>query len=88
MKLKNNFVLKQIAGETFAIYCQNDTADFRRAISLKGSAEVMFKALLEDTSREELATLLINNYDMSEKQADEDIELFLKLLSDNNLLDG
>lgn len=88
MRLKNNFVIKEIAGEAVAIHVENDIADFRRAVSLKGSAHIMFKALLDDTSRDELVTLLINSFDVSEKQAEEDVNLFLKLLNDNNLLDG
>lgn len=88
MKLKENFILKQIAGETVAIYCLNDVVDFRRAVSLKGSARIMFESLLVDTSREELVTLLTNSFDVSKKQAEEDVNLFLKLLYDNNLLDG
>lgn len=88
MKLKKNFVLKQIAGETVAIYCEDNTVDFRRAISLKGSAEVMFKSLLEDISREDLVALLMKNYDISENQATKDTNSFIKLLCDNNLLDG
>ena len=88
MKLKDNFIIKEIAGETVAIYCENDIADFRRAVSLKGSAQTMFKALLDDTSREGLVMLLVKEYNISETQAAEDVNLFLKLLYDNNLLDG
>ncbi len=88
MKLKDNFVIKEIGGESVAIYVENDIADFRRAVSLKGSSHIMFKALLGDTSRDELVTLLINSFDVSKKQAEEDVNLFLKLLNDNNLLDG
>lgn len=88
MKLKDNFVLKQIAGETVAIYVENDIADFRRAVSLKGSSHIMFKALLENISREELVLLLIDSYDISKEQACEEVTLFLEFLRSSNLLDG
>ena len=88
MRLKENFVLEQIAGETVAIYCANDTVDFRRAISLNGSAQIMFKSLLEDTSREKLVVLLMDGYGVSKEKAEEDVDSFLKLLYNNNLLDG
>ena len=45
MKLKNNYVLKKIANETVAIYLYKDTADLRRAVSLNGSAKLIFEAL-------------------------------------------
>lgn len=88
MKLKENFILEQIAGETVALYCLNDVVDFRRAVSLNGSAEVMFKALLKDTSREDLVMLLTDSYDISKEQACEEVNLFLELLHSSNLLDG
>ena len=88
MKLKENFILEQIAGETVAIYCENNTVDFRQAISLKGSAEVMFKALFKDISREDLVILLTDSYDISKEQACEEVNLFLELLRSSNLLDG
>lgn len=88
MKLKNNFVLKQIADETVAIYVNKDTADLRRAVSLNGSAKEMFEALQNGASKQEIILLLTKNYNISEEQATKDAEAFIGLLYSNNLLDG
>lgn len=88
MKLNGNYAIKQIAGETVAIYCFEDTADFRSAVSLKGSAEIMFKALIDGADKAELLKLILQNFDISEEQAKKDIETFLATLLNNNLLDG
>ena len=88
MKLKNNFVLKQIAGETVAIYVNKDTADLRRAVSLNGSAKEMFEALQNGASKQEIISLLTENYNISKEQATNDANAFIELLCSNNLLDG
>ena len=88
MKLKGNYQIKEIAGDYVAIYCHEDIADLRRAISLKGSAKIMFEALLAGSDTEELTELLTQNYNVGKEEAKKDAENFLKLLSGNNLLDG
>ena len=88
MKLKGNYQIKEIAGQSVAIYCQGDTADLRRAVSLKGGAEIIFKRLIDGCEKNDLVRCLIENYDISKEIAEKDVESFLKLLVDYNLLDG
>lgn len=88
MKLKNNYVLKQIANETVAIYIDKDTADLRRAVSLNGSAKLIFEALQKGATKEEIVLTLTQAYSLSEEEAKGDAEAFLQLLYNNNLLDG
>ena len=88
MKLKNNYVLKQIASETVAIYLYKDTADLRRAVSLNGSAKLIFEALQKGVTKEEIVLTLTQAYSLSEEEAKGDAEAFLQLLYNNNLLDG
>ncbi len=88
MKLKNNYVLKQIDNETIAVHVENDTADLRHAVSLNGTAQIIFEALKSGASKEELMQLLTQTYNTSKEDAKADIEAFLQLLYNNNLLDG
>ena len=88
MKLKGNYQIKQVADQKVAIYCTEDTADLRRAVSLTGSAEIIFKQLLSGAEKEDLIKCLIENYDISEETAKKDVTNFLKLLYSYNLLDG
>lgn len=88
MKLKGNYQIKQIAGESVAIYCVGDTADLRRAVSLKGSAEILFRQLINGCEKEDLVKSLTDSYDITREEANEDVVSFLKLLGNYNLLDG
>ena len=88
MKLKGNYVIKEIAGEHLAIYCHEDIVDLRRAISLKGGAKPMFEALLNGADKAELTEILVKDYNIEEKDAEKDAQNFLSLLYNNDLLDG
>ena len=88
MKLKGNFVIKKIADETVAIHVNGNVADLRGAISLKGSAETIFSALLKGAKKEEIVNLLAETYHISNSTAETDTENFLKMLYNNNLLEG
>lgn len=88
MKLKGNYQIKQIADQKVAVYCTEDTADLRHAVSLSGSAEIIFKELLSGAEKDDLIRRLTENYDISEETAKKDVTDFLKLLYSYNLLDG
>ena len=88
MKLKNNYVLKQIDNETIAVHVENGIADLRRAVSLNGSAQIIFEALKSGASKGELVQLLTQTYNTPKEEAKVDVEAFLQLLYNNNLLDG
>ena len=88
MKLKDTFVIKQIGNETVAVCVNKDTADLRRVVSLNGSSKIIFEALIGDVSKDELAELLVSNYGITKQQAEEDVNSFLQLLSEYNLLEG
>ncbi|MBQ1187256.1 MAG: PqqD family protein [Clostridia bacterium] len=88
MKLKGNFVIKKIAEETVAIRINKDIADLRGAISLKGSAETIFSALLEGLNKEDIINQLVENYHITKEEAANDTEAFLNVLYNNNLLEG
>ena len=88
MKLEGNYQIKQIADQKVAIYCTEDTADLRRAVSLSGSAEIIFKQLISGAEKDDLIRSLTENYDVSEETAKKDVTDFLKLLYSYNLLDG
>ena len=88
MKLKGSYEIKEIAGEVVAIYCTEDIADLRRAISLKGSAKILFEELQKGAEKKDLIELLTQNYNIKAEDAKSDVESFLRLLLDNNLLEG
>lgn len=73
MKIKEGFELREICGEYIVVAHGEKNIDFSKVINLNESAATMWKAVAEkDFSVDELATALMENYDVDESTAKSD----------------
>lgn len=86
MKLKYNFVVREVAGKNVAIPIGDATEDFNCMITLNESGAFIFNLLKEDVSEDELLTAFLNEYDATTEQAKNTINEFLGKLKESNLL--
>lgn len=86
MKIKDGFLIRKVASQYVVMPCNNDI-NFNGMISLNESGAFLFNLLKENITKEDLLQAMLNEYDVSEEVALNDIEKFLKVLQDNNLLD-
>lgn len=80
MKLKENFVLRQIVGSWIVLPVGAASVDFNGMLTLNSSGALLWKKLEEGCSREELARNLIGEYDVSYEQALADVDEFYAVL--------
>ena len=85
MKLKNGFVVREVAGKTVAVSVGGGA--FRGMITLNGTAAFLWEALESDTNEDALATKLIEAYEIDEATAKKDVAVFLHKLREAGLLD-
>ena len=85
MKLKNGFVVREVAGKTVAVSVGGGA--FRGMITLNGTAAFLWDALQSDTNEDALATKLIEAYEIDEATAKKDVAVFLNKLREAGLLD-
>ena len=85
MKLKNGFVVREVAGKTVAVSVGGGA--FRGMITLNGTAAFLWAALESDTNEDALATKLIEAYEIDEATAKKDVAVFLHKLREAGLLD-
>lgn len=87
MKLKYDFVVNNVAGETVAVSV-GDTCDrFNGYIKLNETAAFIFELLKNDTSRDEIVALVQKKYpDATNKEACESVDELLGKLSKAGLL--
>ena len=85
MKLKNGFVVREVAGKTVAVSVGGGA--FRGMITLNGTAAFLWEALESDTNEDALATKLIEAYEIDEATAKKDVAVFLQKLREAGLLD-
>ena len=84
MKIKEGFLLRQVAGETVVIPT-GETMDLNMMITLNPTGEFLWKALQEETTEEALTAALLAEYDVDEKTAAEAVSAFVAKLKENDI---
>lgn len=86
MKIKDGFVLRDIAGTTVAVPTENLLDEFKGLIELNESAKFIWECLQNDTSIDEIKQKYIDKYNVKEDKAQEVAEKFVDQLKKANLL--
>lgn len=86
MKIKDGFLIRKVASQYVVMPCNNDI-NFNGMISLNESGAFLFNLLKENITKDDMLQAMLNEYDVSKEQALKDIDKFIKVLQDNNLLD-
>lgn len=85
MKIKEGFILKTVAGENIVVPIGNNVS-FNSIISLNETGTFLWRQLLEEKTTEQLLEALLNEYNVDEETAAQDIDRFTKRLSEVNLI--
>lgn len=87
MKLKYDFVINKVAGETVAVSVGDNDGRFNGYIKLNETGAFIFKTLQKDVTREEIISGLLKEYpDATEKDAAESVDDLIKKLNEAKLL--
>ncbi len=85
MKVKKEFRLSQKDGENIIV---SDDNSFTDVIVLNREAAFIFNLLKEkDCSKEEMFNALIDNFDISVVLALSDVDIFIKLMKENDIIE-
>lgn len=87
MKLKYNFVVNEVAGQSVAIPV-GALGKFSGMIKLNESAAFIFSKLKEDISYDELLTATAENFSCTEDEAKPSVDNIVNGLRDADLLEG
>ena len=85
MKLKDGFVLRQVAGETVVIP-SGSTLDLNMMITLNDTGAFLWQRLAEETDESALIAALLAEYDVDEETAKKAVAGFVEKLNDNGFL--
>ena len=86
MKLKEGFVLRQVAGEYVAIP-SGAQVDLNRMITLNATGAFLWEKLNEETDRQALIAALQAEYEVDEVTAAAAVDSFVDRLKNYELLD-
>lgn len=87
MKIKNDFVLKKIAGSNVVVPVRTRAVDFSGIIKLTETGAFLWKLLENDCDREELVAKMLEEYNIDEATASADIDRFITKLREADLLE-
>lgn len=87
MKIKDGFVLRNVADNYIVIGVGEEAVDFNGMITLNETGAFLWKILAEsDVDKNGLLTSLMHEYDVDADTVERDIDDFLKKLQDGGLL--
>ena len=85
MKLKDGFILRQVAGKTVVLPC-DEALDLNMMITLNGTGAFLWEMLQEETTQEALVAALLGEYDVDEETARRSVAAFVEKLNANRFL--
>lgn len=86
MRLKDGFLLRKVAGEYVVVPSGDAMVNFKAMISLNETGAVLWEALKEEKTEDDLVCALLGEYDVDETIAKSDVGEFVNLLREKNLL--
>jgi len=85
MKIKEGFLLREVAGQTVVLPC-GDALDLNMMITLNGTGKFLWQLLEQDTNEEALVSALLNEYDVDRETAEKSVAAFVAKLKENDFV--
>lgn len=87
MKVKEDFLLREVAGCYVVVPVGKTAVDFNGMLNLNETGAFLWKKLQTETTREKLIADLLDEYEVSEEVASADIDKFIDKLKEKELLE-
>ena len=86
MKIKDGFMLRQVAGEWVVVPLGERVVEFNGIMTLSESGALLWQELEKDVSQEELVQAIIREYEIDGEVARFDIREFIAKLEETKLI--
>ena len=86
MKIKEGFMLREIAGSYIVVPFGQSVVDFNGLMELSESSALLWRQLEKGSDVESLISLILSEYEIDEITARSDIEEFISILNTKGLL--
>ena len=86
MKIKDGYLLREVAGSNIVVPVGSGNMDFSGVITLNEVGSFIWKQLEKDTTKEEVLNNLLAEYDVDKATAESDIDEFINKLKGAELL--
>ena len=87
MKIKGEFILREIVGETILVPVGATALEYNGMIIINDTGANIWKALEQNRTKEEILYGLTETYEVSEEEAKADLDEFLDTLEKAGILE-
>lgn len=89
MKLKDGLILREVAGQYVIVPTGKRVQEVTNIVYISSSAAYLWEYMKDhEFEKEDLVKRIMEHYTgVTEEKAAEDVEKFLKILADNNIMD-
>ena len=87
MKIKNDFIVKEISGSTVVIPVGNRVADFNGMLKLNETGVFLFNLLKNEITIDVLVQCLVDEYEVTKEKANEDVVSFVNKLKEADIIE-
>lgn len=88
IKIKEGFVLRQVAGEYMVVPVGETNGTFYGMIRLNKVGAFLWEKCSERTTKKEVLDAVLEHYEVETEQAEKDVEVFLDKLKNAELLEA
>lgn len=86
MRLKENLVLREIAGSWIIVPVGEMVVEFNGLMNVSESGALLWRRLVDGSTEDELVDVLLNEYSVDKETAKTDVEEFISQLREKGLL--
>lgn len=86
LKLDKEYVLRQIGDDYIIVPVGKAALGFNGMITVNETGAFLWEELVKGTNKGELLRTLMDNYEVTQEEAEKDIDEFLDVLYKNNIL--
>lgn len=87
MKIKEDFILRNVAGNNVVVPIGQNSVDFNGMISLNDTGAFLFEQMLNEISREDLIKAVVEEYEIDEELAVKDVDNFIAKVEGEGLFE-
>ncbi len=87
MKIKKDFMLREVAGYYVVVPVGEGALDFNGVINLNESGAFLWKTMEQDVTEEQMVAALLSEYDVDETRAKADVSAFVERMRQGNLIE-
>lgn len=87
MKIKEGFVLREIAGQTIVVALGEATKTFNGMIKLNDTGKLIWTMLSEGAEKSDIVKRMTDEYEVDAETVERDVDRFINTLQGANILE-